>query len=91
MKTLEELYNELAASDELKKEFLALKTPEEVAAFAKKHGCDATFEDIKAFFSEEPDKEGELSEDELENVAGGRWWVFDVIISIGKGQIFCKI
>lgn len=41
MKTIEELYNEVIASEDLKKEFLALK-PEEVEGFAEKHGCNAT-------------------------------------------------
>ena len=43
MKTLEELYNEVMASDELKKEFCSL-LPEEVEGFAEKHGCKATLD-----------------------------------------------
>ena len=72
MKTLNELYTEVIASDALKAEFLALKTPEEIVAFAKKHGCDATLDDIKAFFEEKQKAAGELSEAELEQVAGGK-------------------
>ena len=72
MKTLNELYTEVTASDELKNEFLALKTPEDVVAFAKKNGCDATLDDIKAFFEEKQKASGELSEEDLEQVAGGK-------------------
>ena len=72
MKTLNELYTEVTASDALKAEFLALKTPEDIVAFAKKNGCDATLDDIKAFFEEKQKASGELSEAELEQVAGGK-------------------
>ena len=72
MKTLNELYTEVIASDALKAEFLALKTPEEIVAFAKKNGCDATLDDIKVFFEEKQKAAGELSEAELEQVAGGK-------------------
>ena len=71
MKTIEELYKEVMASEELKKEFLTLK-PEEVEGFAKKNGCEATFADIKAFLEEKAKAEGELSDDELDQVAGGK-------------------
>ena len=40
-----------------------------VEEFVKKHGCDATFEDVKAFLEEK--NEDELGEEELEAVAGG--------------------
>ena len=72
MKTLNELYTEVTASDALKAEFLALKTPEDIVAFAKKNGCDATLDDIKAFFEEKHKTSGELSEEDLEQVAGGK-------------------
>ena len=72
MKTLNELYTEVIASDALKAEFLALKTPEDIVAFAKKNGCDATLDDIKAFFEEKQKSSGELSEEDLEQVAGGK-------------------
>ena len=72
MKTLNELYTEVAASNALKAEFLELKTPEDIVAFAKKNGCDATLDDIKAFFEEKRKATGELSETDLEQVAGGK-------------------
>ena len=72
MKTLNELYTEVMNSEELKNEFLTLKAPEDVVAFAAKHGCTATLDEIKAFFEEKAKAAGELSEDDLAQVAGGK-------------------
>ena len=84
MKTLEELYNEVMASDELRKEFCFLK-PEEVEGFAEKHGCKVTLDEMKAFLTEKSTKSGELSDDEIEQVAGGVTGsdVFFSVISFG--------
>ena len=75
MKTLQELYKEVIASEELKKEFMEASKDEKnaqknVEEFLKKHGCDATYDDLQAFFKEK--NAGELSEDEVEAVAGGK-------------------
>ena len=75
MKTLQELYKEVIASDELKNEFVNAAKDEEnakknVEEFLKKHGCDATFEELQLFF--EGKAEEELSEEEMEAVAGGK-------------------
>ena len=87
MKTLNELYTEVIASDALKAEFLALKTPEDIVAFAKKNSCDVTLEDIKAFFEEKQKADGELGEAELEQVAGGKsasfWEAVNSIFTVG--------
>ena len=72
MKTLQELYTEVMNSDALKTEFLALTTPEEIVAFAAKNGCTATMDEIQRFFEEKTTATGELSEEELEQVAGGK-------------------
>ena len=71
MKSIAELYHEVLASEELKKEFLALK-PEEVEGFAEKYGCKATLDEIKAYIIERNSASGELSDDELNQVAGGK-------------------
>lgn len=70
MKTIEELYKEVLASEELKKEFLTLK-PDTVEDFLKAHGCDATLDELKAFF-EAKKEANELAEEELSQVAGGK-------------------
>ena len=71
MKTLQELYNEVIASEELKKEFLEAGKNGKAEEFIKNHGCDATADEIKAFLENLTKSDKELSTDELENVAGG--------------------
>ena len=60
---------------ELNKELLAkakeAKTPEELLALAKESSIDLTEEEAKAYFEQLHPKTGELSDDELDNVAGG--------------------
>ncbi|MBR0030797.1 MAG: Nif11-like leader peptide family RiPP precursor [Treponema sp.] len=71
MKTLQDLYKEVMASDELKKAFAQAAKDNKVADFLKEHGSDATEEELKAFFAEKAKDDKPLSEDDLENVAGG--------------------
>ena len=73
MKTLQELYNEVIASEELKKEYLEAAKNKNVMEFLKSHSCEATAEDFKTFVIEQTkaNADKELSADELENVAGG--------------------
>ena len=71
MKTLQELYNEVIQSDELKKEFLEAGKNGKAQEFIKAHGCDATMDEIKVFLEEQAKADKELSAEELENVAGG--------------------
>ena len=87
MKTLQELYNEVIQSDELKKEFLEAGKNGKAEEFIKAHGCDATLDEIKAFL-ENLTKAAE----ELENVAGGTCndeTRKEVGISIFSGGIVC--
>ena len=90
MKNLNELYAEVVASDALKAEFLALKTPEEIVAFAKKYGCDATLNDIKTFLEEKQKAVGELSEAELEQTVGGKSAVwYEAVVSVATVGVGC--
>ena len=68
MKTLQELYNEILASDDLKQAFIEATKLGKVQEFLKAHGCDVTAEDLKSFLAQQT---GELSDDELDNAAGG--------------------
>ena len=60
---------------ELTKELVAkakeAKTPEELMALAKENGMELTEESAKAYFEAIHPEAGELSDDELNNVAGG--------------------
>ena len=70
MKTLETLYQEVLASDELKKGLAeAAKAPEGLEAWICAQGCEATAEEIGAFLKEKQAKTGELTDDELELVS----------------------
>ena len=71
MKTLQELYNEVIASEELKKEFLEAGKNGKAEEFIKAHGCDATMDEIKVFLENLTKEDEALSAAELENVAGG--------------------
>lgn len=65
MKTLETLYQEVLASDELKKGLAeAAKAPEGLEAWICAQGCEATAEEIGAFLKEKQAKTGELSDDD---------------------------
>lgn len=50
MKTLDQLYEEVLASEELKKEICSINEIDELGEFCKKHGCDATGNEIKRYF-----------------------------------------
>lgn len=70
MKTLENLYNEILKSNELKTAFANAVKENKVAEFLKANDCDATLEETTEFLKG-IQKSGELSDDELDNVAGG--------------------
>lgn len=83
MKTLETLYQEVLASDELKKGLAeAAKAPEGLEAWICAQGCEATAEEIGAFLKEKRAKTGELSDDELESAAGGGCNAGEVALSV---------
>ncbi len=60
------------------------KSPEELIAIAKENGTELTEESANAYF-EQFHKTGELSDDELDNVAGGSCYAKDgrMVISLG--------
>ena len=92
MKTLQELYNEIIKSDELKKQFLEASKNGKALDFIKEHGCEATADEIKAFLEAQSTADKELSADELKNVAGGvcnSATAAETIYSIGTAGIFC--
>ena len=71
MKTMEELFQEVLGSDELKGAFAQAVSEGRMEEFLKEHGCEASPEEVKAFLQEKQAKEGELSEAELDVVSGG--------------------
>ena len=69
MKTLEQLYEEISANDELKKEYRKATGDKKIVDFLKAHDCDATQSELDAFISSKKNKE--LADDELDMVSGG--------------------
>ena len=47
------------------------KSAEELLSLAKENGIELTAEEAKTYFAQINSKEGELSDDELDNVSGG--------------------
>ena len=72
MKTIEELYNEINASEELKKAISEIKDKVAFADFLKEHGCDASADEFEKFVKSQ--SEGEIGDDAAGTVAGGLWW-----------------
>ena len=72
-KTIADVYEEVIASEELQAEYLAAEQEgeEAVLAFAAAHGCETTAEEIVAFLKEKLSEDGEISLDDLDQVAGG--------------------
>ncbi len=48
------------------------KVPEELLSLARENGVDLTEKEAESYFARLNSKEGELSDDELDSVAGGR-------------------
>ena len=74
MKTIQELYDEVMASDELKAELVRVASDgkqEQLEAFLKAHGCGATLEEVAAFLKAKSEEDAPLSLNELDNAAGG--------------------
>ena len=71
MKTLQDFFTELTASDELKNAFTQAVEENKVADFLKQNDCNATEAELKAFLTEKAEGTKSLSSEELDNVAGG--------------------
>ena len=69
MKTIEELYKEINASEELKKAVSQIADKTALADFLKKHGCEASVEEFAKFIKSQG--EGEIGDDAASAVAGG--------------------
>ncbi len=86
MATLEEIYGTVLANDEERAAFTeAAKTPEGLAAFLQGHGCDATPEQVAEFLKAKQAEQGEMSDTELESVAGGCNAVEGVLSVVSAG------
>jgi hypothetical protein len=82
MITLEEFYNKVMSDRDEMAEFVKASGTDTLAEFAESRGCKATELEIRKYFlgkcaDKLPEEgEGEISDDELENVSGGSIFFF---------------
>ena len=94
MKTIQELYNEIMASEELKGQFIEAAKAGKQEEFLKAHGCEATLQEVQAFLEANQKEDAPLSFDELENAAGGGTSCrerSEIFMSIGTAGIGCAM
>ena len=89
MKTIQDLYNEIMANQELKAQFIEAANAGKQEAFLKAHGCEATMEEVQAFLEAKQQEDAPLSFDELENAAGGCSEKTEIGLSIGTLGLAC--
>lgn len=94
VKTIQELYNEIMGSQELKDQFIEAAKAGKQEAFLKEHGCDATLEEVKTFLETKQKEDKPLSLDHLENAAGGECnatTAGETVVSIFSLAVGCAI
>ena len=69
MKTIEELYKEINASEELKKTVSEIKDKPALEAFLQEHGCEVDADEFAKYFNSQ--SEGEIRDDAAASAAGG--------------------
>ena len=75
MKTIEEIIREIEGSEELRKEYEAIKDTAGLEAILKKLGCEATADEFIKHLDDNAEAEGAVSDNDAEAVAGG-WTVY---------------
>ena len=98
MDKIKELYQKVAADNVLLEKFQAIlkdaeaagkkATEEKLIAFAKEAGYDVTIEEVQAFGAQ---SKGELNDDELDVVAGGKLDPYKLFNSIATFGIGCAV
>jgi predicted ribosomally synthesized peptide with nif11-like leader len=104
MEKMKQLYEKVAADSVLQTKFNAIlseaekageaATGEKLAAFAKEAGFEVSLDEMKAFFKQLSEKgEGELSDTELDMVAGGKSLsgIFHVFTSVASAGVSCAV
>lgn len=73
MKTIEEFYKEIAGSPELQNELKGIKDKDAILDFLKRNDVSATAEEFVKAFKAKKEAEGEITDDDVEAIAGGGW------------------
>ena len=92
MKTLQELFAEIMASDEMKKAFTEAAKEGKVLDYIRANGCEATMEEIQTYLKDKADRE--LSDEELDSAAGGtcnQTTASETVLSIFGFGVGCAI
>ena len=71
MKSLQEFFDQIMASDSLKKQYAESAQNGTLLDFAKSLGTEPTLDEIKDFIKEKMGQDEPLSLDDMETVAGG--------------------
>ncbi len=71
MKTIEAFIKKIEGSAELQAALKEIKDKDALAAFLKNNDVDGTVEDFGKAIKAKAEAEGELSDDDAENIAGG--------------------
>ncbi len=89
MKSLQEIYTEITASEELKAAFAEAAKNGTTLEFLRERGCGTTKEELAAFLKSRSG--GEIPDEELDNVAGGcnSATKFETIFSVISAGIVC--
>ena len=85
MSQMKELYAKVASDSALQAKLAEIaKAPseEKYIAFAKDAGFEVSIDDVKSYLDDS--KKGDLSDDELDMVAGGKWDPLPVLNSVAK-------
>ena len=76
MKTAEEFIKEIDSSETLQNELKGIKDVDALTEFLKKNDVGAATEEFVKALKAENESEGELSDDDAETAAGGRYSLF---------------
>ena len=82
MKTIEQFYNEIISSEELKEKLAQVSSEQKLEEFLKENEVEGTKDEFKEYVIEKAKASGALTDEQLEAVAGGGFW--DAVKTIYK-------
>lgn len=74
MKTTEQFLSEITTNKELFEKLTKVTSDAELEAFLKENGVEGTVDEFKKLVVAKAKESGELSDEQLETVAGGGFW-----------------
>ena len=79
MKTIEQFWNEITENKELGEKLASASEERQLDEFLKENEVDCTKEQFKAFVNEKVNDTNELTDEELEAVSGGDYYIEDPV------------